>query len=100
MIGNGETKSVTTITQFHSSAQTKQNLVSKQIERLYGADPLAQVSHIKNYFIISVADPTFEKKRILILSNYIKEGYKYFLDFKKLLALIFLHLGLLIKISI
>merc|ERR1740128_838211 len=44
VIGNGESKTVTTITQFHSSAAAKhQNLVSKQIERLYGADPLAQV---------------------------------------------------------
>lgn len=41
VIENGDTKSVTTITQFHS--HNKQNLVSKQIERLYGADPLAQV---------------------------------------------------------
>lgn len=41
VIENGEGKSVTTITSFHTPG--KQNLVSKQIERLYGNDPMAQV---------------------------------------------------------
>lgn len=52
VITDSEGKSVTTITQFHSSAsngstptssQAKKNLVSKQIERLYGGDPFAQI---------------------------------------------------------
>jgi len=51
VIKDGEARSVTTITQFHSSngtsptSATKKtpNLVSKQIERLYGGDPFAQI---------------------------------------------------------
>ncbi|XP_023341511.1 uncharacterized protein LOC111711395 [Eurytemora carolleeae] len=45
VIQNGDSKSVHTLTQFHSShsTQAKPNLVSKQIERLYGSDSLAQI---------------------------------------------------------
>jgi len=51
VIKDGEARSVTTITQFHSSNGTSPssavkktpNLVSKQIERLYGGDPFAQI---------------------------------------------------------
>ena len=52
VIENGESKSVTTITQFHTPG--KQNLVSKQIERLYGNDPMAQVE-IKSRFWLSLS---------------------------------------------
>jgi hypothetical protein len=54
VIKDGEARSVTTITQFHSSNGTSPssavkktpNLVSKQIERLYGGDPFAQVKNL------------------------------------------------------